>query len=157
MEKETFKRRFIKRVSLKSMVENKYTGGRFRKHDRDDIADKLVEWAKKDDSLNLCGFCADNLIVPSKITIWAKECENFRKAYELSKSFIANRRERKLSNGELHVKAYDLNANTYDFFLKEGKREEKKFESELKSKEQETAQQLTPEQINQIIEQSKSK
>lgn len=136
----------------------KDVGGRPREHNRDEIAEKLILWAKKDDSLNLCGFCADNLIAPSKIGMFARECEKFRLSLDITKSILADRREKMLSEGKLHMKAYDLNANTYDYFLKEEKREEKKFESDLKSKELETALKLTPEQINQAIEeQSRSR
>lgn len=136
----------------------KNLGGRPRVHDRDEIAEKLIDWAKKDNSLNLCAFCAENLIDPSRITQWANECERFKQAVGLAKSFIAARREIMLSEGKLHMKAYDLNANTYDYFLKNEKRDEKKFESDLKSKELETALKLTPEQINRAIEElSRSK
>ena len=109
--------------------------GRPREWDRDEIARKLLEWAQKDDSDNLCGFCAENMLPPSYITVWAKECDNFSKAYDLAKNFVGLRRERKLSKGELHVKAYDLNAQVYDYFLKQEKRAEAEYEAKLKAKE----------------------
>ena len=105
--------------------------GRPREYDRDKLADSLVEWAQLDTSINLNGFCAQHLLPPSKITIWANECENFRKAYEIAKTLVGLRREQKLSDGTLHVKAYDLNAAVYDYFLKEERREQAKFESTL--------------------------
>lgn len=107
--------------------------GRPRVHDRDQLAAELIEWAKQEDSLNLNGFCCsrDPPIAPSKLTIWSRECPNFCKAYETAKAFIGYRRELKLSKNELHVKAYDLNAAVYDYFLKEERMAQTKFEAEI--------------------------
>ncbi len=114
-----------------------YTGGRHREHDRQQIAKDLIEWARKDTSINLNEFCCthDPIIVPSKLSQWAKDDDFFRQAYESAKAFIGYRRERKLSNNELHVKAYDLNATTYDYFLKEERMAMAKYESSLKAQE----------------------
>ena len=114
--------------------------GRPREYDRDTIAVKLAEWSKKEDSINLCEFCADNEVLPQYLGLWAKEKEGlFCAAYELAKAKIGARRERMLNAGSLHVKAYDLNSATYDFFLREEKRQQKEFESELAKKEAEVA------------------
>lgn len=109
--------------------------GRPREHNREQIAQDMIEWAKKDDSINLNKFCAlyDPPIPPSKITNWAKEEDYFRQAYESTKAFIGFRREEKLNNEELHVKAYDLNATTYDHFLKDERRQQAEYEASLKS------------------------
>jgi len=107
-------------------------GGRLRKHDRDEIAEKLVQWSTKDSSLNLCGFCAENMITPQRLTEWAKSCERFQEALAKAKCFIAFRRENKVSSGELHLKSYDLNVATYDYFLKQERREHLEFEHGLK-------------------------
>lgn len=130
--KSIVKARSSKRLS----VEVKPVMGRPREHDRDAIALALVEWAKKDNSINLNAFCCEQLINPSKITIFANECDNFRKAYELAKAFIGYRREQMLNNETLHVKAYDLNAAVYDYFLKAEKREQAEFDAKLKAQEQ---------------------
>lgn len=107
--------------------------GRLREHDREKIAKDLIEWAKKDDSINLCKFCAINSIVPSKLSQWAKEDEFFRQAVELAKTHLGARREELLNADALHVKSYDLNATTYDYFLKEERRQQLEFESFLAS------------------------
>lgn len=111
-----------------------------REHDRDQIAKDMLIWARKDDSLNLNGFCGwyEPPIAPSKITIWAKEDDWFRKAYECVKAILAIKREQKLSDGTLHAKAYDLNARVYDHFLKEEWKESLSYEAQLKLKEVET-------------------
>ncbi len=111
--------------------------GRPREHDRDQIALDIVKWAAKDDSINLCKFCAlyNPIIPPNKLTLWAKESESFRQAYESAKLFLGYRREEWLNQECLHVKAYDLNAETYDYFLKDEKRNKAEFESQLNIKE----------------------
>ena len=121
-------------------------GGRPRERDRDEVAALMLEWAKKPDSTNLNGFCItiDPPIPPSKIGQYAREDEKFRLSYETVKSIIGQRREEKLSKGQLHVKAYDLNAAVYDYFLKEERRAEMAFEQGLKSQ---VADQASDEQV----------
>lgn len=115
----------------------KNVGGRPREHDRDQIAKDMVEWAKLPDSINLCGFCCtrEPPMNPRKISEWSKECNTFREAYETAKAFLGNRREKMLNEEMLHVKAYDLNATTYDQFLKDEKRQQMEFEASLKVNE----------------------
>lgn len=107
--------------------------GRPREHNRDQIAIDLIEWAKKSDSINLNKFCAyyDPIIPPSKIAQWAKEDEFFKDAYESAKAFLGFRREEMLNNQTLHVKSYDLNATTYDYFLKEERKEQAKYLADI--------------------------
>jgi len=112
-----------------------------REHNRDDIAEKLLKWAQKPDSINLNKFCALNFISPSKLSFWAKEEDNFRIFYEIAKSYIAFRREEMLNENMLHVKGYDLNASTYDYFLREERRQQSEFENSLKIKEIQSASQ----------------
>jgi hypothetical protein len=129
--------------------------GRPREHNRDQIAIDLIEWAKKSDSINLCKFCAyyDPIIPPCKMSVWAKECENFRNAYECAKLFLGARREEMLNAETLHVKAYDLNATTYDYFLKEEKRTQSEFESKLKAQEQNTASEADNKKLDALTNQ----
>lgn len=106
--------------------------GRPREHDRAKIAEALLEWAAKPSSINLCEFCAQQMIPGSKISEWAKQDTDFRETYELAKHFIGARREQMLNGELLHVKAYDLNARTYDHFLKEDWKESLSYEHSLK-------------------------
>jgi len=115
------------------VCQEKNVGGRPRIHDRDKIASDLVEWAKLPDSINLNKFCAINCIAPPKITQYARECEQFRAAYEEAKAHLGYRREQLLNENKLHVKAYDLNANTYDYFLKQERREQAEYEAQLEN------------------------
>ncbi len=100
--------------------------GRPRIYDKKKIADELVEWSEKHDSINLNKFCAlhNPKIPPKKISEWAKEDDYFKEAYEIAKAHLGFRREEWLNSEQMHVKAYDLNASTYDFFLKEEKIEQ---------------------------------
>ncbi len=111
-----------------------------KRNDREEVAKQLLEWAKKDSSINLCEFCVEfckPMIQPSLLYKWGCEDPVFRKTYELAKSFIAYRRERKLNTEELHVKAYDLNARAYDFFLdtKKQKEAQENAEATVKAKQ----------------------
>jgi hypothetical protein len=94
--------------------------GRPRKWDRDKVAQDMLEWAKQPDSINLNKFCAlyEPPIPPSFITKWANQSEEFDQAYESVKSSLGYRREEMLTNNTLHVKAYDLNATVYDYFIR---------------------------------------
>jgi len=125
---------------LKMENKEKNPGGRPREHNREQIALDLVDWAKNSDSINLCKFCAtrDPPLWPEKLSRWAKECEVFRQAYETAKAFLGFRREEMLSEQTLHVKAYDLNATTYDYFLAEEKRRQAEFEAKLAAQESNT-------------------
>lgn len=103
-----------------------------REHDRDKIAKELLEWAEEETSLNLNKFCALNKLPPSKLSEFAKEDKLFRESYELAKSHLACRREEYLTDGMLHVKAYDLSVAAYDYFVKEERRDQAQFEVGIK-------------------------
>lgn len=111
--------------------------GRPLKYDLDKISIDLIEWAKLPDSINFNKFCAINYINPRKLSEWSKKDEDFRETYEISKAYLAFRREEKLNDQTLNAQGYSLNATTYDFFLKEEKRDQAKFESDLKKQEAE--------------------
>lgn len=109
-----------------------------RKHNYEEITEKLYEWSALDDSINLCHFCCvylDPPITPDYFCDMANRDENLSKAYKIARSRIGARRENKLNKGDLHVKAYDLNAPTYDYFMKQEKRAEKQFDHNLKKQE----------------------
>lgn len=140
-------------------------GGRPPFEGKDQLFKDLIEWAKKPDSINLCKFCCtrEPPLAPSLLIKWSKEKEEFGEAYEAAKTFIGARREELLTANKLHVKAYDVNANTYDRFLKEERREEKEYEAQLaKQKEQQHPAEVTQafekvvEQISQLQSNSKT-
>lgn len=108
--------------------------GRPKTHEREKLAKELIEWAQLPDSINLNGFCCTRKppLSPSMITVFRNESIEFQQAYETAKAFLADRREKMLNNETLHVKAYDLNATTYDYFLKEERKEQAEYEAKLK-------------------------
>lgn len=109
--------------------------GRPREHNREQIVNDLIEWAKKDDSININKFCAYKNLAPSKLSEWSRESEEFRLSYETAKTWIAFRREELLTQNALHVKAYDMNASVYDYFIRAEKRDLLAYESSLKQQE----------------------
>lgn len=112
--------------------------GRPREHDREQIAKDLIEWARKEDSINFNKFCCtrEPPIPASKLLLWSKECDDFRVAYETAKAFLGCRREEWLSQERLHVKAYDLNANVYDLIAKDEKMSMSAYESSLRKEDE---------------------
>jgi hypothetical protein len=122
--------------------------GRPREYDLKKVANDLIEWAKKDDSINLNKFCAHNDIVPSTMLRWKDEDKEFREAYDKTKSYIAFRREEQLSKGKLHVKAYDLNATVYDAFSRDEKMYMAKYEADVKKVADESQKQIIIEAVN---------
>lgn len=117
---------------MKNNIKNK--NGRPREHDRDKIAQEMIEWARLPASSNLNAFCVslEPPIDPSKISNWAKEDDNFRQAYRITKSYLAKNREEMLSDGILHQAAYNRNARVYDFFENEKWEDETLFAHRLK-------------------------
>lgn len=107
--------------------------GRPREHDRDQIAKDIIEWASKETSINFCDFCSSYKPPFShrKIPLWCSECDSFRESYEIAQDYLGARREKMLSADILHVKAYDLNATTYDYFLRSERQRIAEFEHAL--------------------------
>lgn len=142
-------------MAKKKILKPGSVDGRPRHHNREQIAIDIIEWAKKPDSINLNKFCAyyDPIIPPSKISEWAKEDVSFREAYESAKMFLGFRREEWMSQELLHVKAYDLNATVYDYFLKEEKLEMVKMQAALNKETEKEKQNI----IIQLTDYSKHK
>lgn len=97
------------------------------------LADDLWGWSQRPDSINLCGFCFEYDVDPSKLSFYSKRNEYFEKKLNLAKCVLAARREKMLCEGTLHSKAYDNKAGFYDYFIKEYRREDLEFEVSVKS------------------------
>lgn len=112
-------------------------GGRPQEYDRIAVADALIEWAKKPDSININKFCAyHDPIIPCRTFLsWVESDPEFSRAYDKAKLFLGFRREELLSSGDLHVKAYDFNATVYDQFHRKEKITLDDMESARKVKE----------------------
>ena len=101
------------------------------------LGNELIEWAKQPDSVNLNKFCCtrDPPLSPPKMTEYQEKSEAFREAFFIAKAYLGARREELLSSDMLSAKAYDLNAAVYDYYLKQERRDQAKFESDLKKEE----------------------
>lgn len=137
-------------IGNKNAVGNK--GGRPQEYDRVLIASKMIEWAKQDDSININKFCAYNDIPSRTMLEWVDSDTEFSRAYDKVKTFLAFRREEKLNNGELHVKAFDLNATVYDRFTRHEKIQLDDLESARKQKEAQAASKEEQDKANAVVE-----
>lgn len=138
------------------MTDN-HKGGRPPIFDKLVIARELVEWAKKDDSINLNAFCCwhEPPIAPNYLSQWSKEQtlegELISQAMYIAKSFLACRREAWVGSDKLNQKAFDRNATVYDLFLKQEERDQLEFESSLKSKELNTTSQADLDRFESVM------
>jgi hypothetical protein len=112
----------------------KHAGGRPREWDRDSVLLDLLDWAHKQDSINLNQFCGSRLLPPQHLSKWALECTQFRESYWVIKTLLGARREAWLSSERLHQKAYHLSHHTYDYFTREEDRDYYTFQKELDAK-----------------------
>lgn len=150
------------------MQELKKSVGRPQEYDRIEVGKKFVKWAKDHpDCLTVPHFTSNNGLTTTRLLTWYDDDSEFRVYYleakeqiginRLNATRITQENETLQGKKALDKTIYLRHVNNFDPDKRRFDREEKKFESDLKCKEQETAQQITPEQINQIIEQSKSK
>lgn len=134
-------------------------GGRPRKHDRTKVINDMLEWARKDTSLNVNEFCAwhvDPPIGPRMLSLWAKDDEEFLISYEAVKAFLAHRREKALQQGGLHVKCYDICAPAYDYVIYEQQMAYEAYKSKLKQEEQATVKEEDKVRFDAIMNQLSS-
>ena len=109
--------------------------GRPEVWNKEEQAKLILEWSKKDDSINLMAFCNDQEFPAEYLSRWAKDSETFCQALKVSKQRIAARREKMLNEGKLHNSAWQRCASLYDAQLHMHERAEKEFEHNLKMKQ----------------------
>jgi hypothetical protein len=130
-----------------------------RTHDREKIMLDMIDWAKKDTSLNVNEFCAwfcDPPTSPKRLSQWSKDDPLFEESYDACKSFLAHRRENALRTGELHVKAYDICAPAYDYVIYEQQMKLEAYKSKLKQEEQTTVKEEDKTRFDAIMSQLSS-
>jgi len=110
-------------------------GGAPRTWDRVEIAEKLLDWSKKDTSYHLGEFCADIEIDPNTLLKWTNSEDEFGRTYRIVKARLGARREKKEALNHIHSKGYELNVMTYDPFLLHQKQEFERFKSDLAKEE----------------------
>jgi hypothetical protein len=109
--------------------------GRPRKHDLKQLAIDLEEWAKKEDSTNLCGFAYEKFMPAITLYEYAAADVEFRYVYNAVKNIIAIRREKLVSLGKLDRAAFGLSIRVYDHHVKADQQEHEKYLSDLKKDE----------------------
>lgn len=114
-----------KKSSIQNQKKRKGKVGRPRIYDGDLIAKELLEWVEKEDSINLCAFCADKKYLP--LLLWRLEKDNqaFSDAYMLAKMRLAERRERYTNDNSLNYGSFQRYQSVYDPFLRKDEDNEK--------------------------------
>jgi len=77
---------------------------------------------------------------------------NFLQAYNIAKSYLGARREEWLNAERIHVKAYDLNAITYDAFLKNERVEAAELDAKLKANALKNEAKATEEEKQKVLD-----
>jgi hypothetical protein len=127
----------------------KYTG-RPKEADPAIAAQEMMDWVQKDDALNICGFCADYNYSDDMIYDWAKTSPIFSEAWKRVRFKLADKREKKVSEGKLHQLAYAKNHGVYDRFTH--RHDEKNKDRESDRRKAETS---TPVNANALLDLSK--
>lgn len=96
------------------------------------LADNLLEWSQRDDSIMLTKFCAENEIIPDDIARWETNNNKFGRALKLAKINIAYRREEMVNKEQMNYGVYQRYQGMYDPMLTKHERAEKAYEAELK-------------------------
>lgn len=110
--------------------------------DREKIAIEFIEWAKDNpEALTVPSFCAPRGFSSDTMQTWAKESEEFRRAFNTGKELIGlNRLKATLVNkqndedkSKLDKSIYMQTIGNYDLDIRAYQREEKQFEASLKN------------------------
>lgn len=98
-------------------------------------AQELLDWVKKDDATNICGFCAEYMYTDDMLYKWADSSPQFNEAWKITRLTLADKREKKVSEGKLHQLAYAKNHGVYDRFTHRHDEKNKDRESERRKAE----------------------
>ncbi len=119
--------------------------------DIEEEAEELLKWSKTEDALILRYFAALRGYSDQTMYRWCESNDNFRGAYEYAKNIIGCRRERMYLD-QLSESAFKRYATYYDKDLQLHEIEE----TRAKAKLADNSEDLTPEQINKVIEKIKN-
>ncbi len=83
------------------------------------LGDDLIKWSKKDDSYALIQFCAEKMLIPSKIPDLAKENEKFHEALMCVKAILAARMIEKVNAkpSKIHPSFFNKYIRLNDYLL----------------------------------------
>jgi hypothetical protein len=116
------------KAPAKEPVKKDKVQGKNRTFDVNLLAEEIVDWASREDSINFSQFCADRGYLPSLIWQYNKDYEVFSRAYMIAKMKLAERRERMLNNNILNYGTFQRYQAAYDPFLRQ-------FETEVKDED----------------------
>lgn len=117
------------------MTEEKHAGGRPPVHNLDQLAEELLYWSTDPSALNLIGFTRSRRISVTKLPEWAKNHAKFGEALALAKEAIASNRFEAACANEMPQAFYSRCEGMYDPLYHKYDRQEKEFESSLRTKE----------------------
>lgn len=83
-------------------------------HEIEWIADKLVEWARNEESVTMLGFCAENSISQSSLYDWEKRNLKMREAMSTAKSIVGARREKMALHNKFNAGIVNRTMGVYD-------------------------------------------
>jgi hypothetical protein len=110
-----------------------HAGGRPQEHDRIQIGNDLVNWAKTNSNAFTIPQFATSIGLHSEILRnWCKTDNQFRSLYMQAKELIGYNRLNSNLNKELSDTTYNKTLYHYDYDLREDSREEKSFDNDLK-------------------------
>jgi hypothetical protein len=124
------KRTPTKRLRVKR--KENFDQGAPKTYDDNLIMEQMLDWAKKEDSINICGFCVKYGYTPQ--LIWRLEQSNasFDIAYNLVKMQLSERRERLTNENKLNYGSYNRYQKMLDPFLSSHEDKEKDQDAERK-------------------------
>ena len=108
-----------------------------KKYDMEEESAAILEWAKKEDSINLNGYCIERQHPAEYISVFCKRSKEFDFYCGLALCYLAVRREKLVSAGKLYQGTWMRNASVYDRLLRYHEREQKQYESDLRIGEKE--------------------
>ena len=109
--------------------------GRPVKYNREELMQALLDWCELPTSLDLGDFCWDYGIDPDLVYKIGKE-DACAPTYRMAKAKLGRRRSEALAEGMMDRSEFAPNHRYYDHFYNGHWREEKEFESSLKTKEE---------------------
>jgi len=117
--------------------------------------DSLKEWAKREDSICMAGWCAENTISTRVLYYLRDKSPIFRETHDVVKKVVANRLASKLG-GKVHQCHYNKYQSFYDAELKDHEKEmatvKTTTESESRKDQMETAKSTQAELNRQLSE-----
>lgn len=86
------------------------------------LIEDMFEWAQKDDSVNMCGFRAEQLVSTSRLYELIHKYPELADAYNIVQAKLANRLTQK-AGSKIHIGVFNRYISFYDGMLKDHDKE----------------------------------